>query len=499
MSTRTPVQQWRCVLCGYVHTGGEAPDVCPVCGTGRADFEPYEAPAPAPAAPAAATRWQCFICNYVHEGPVPPGSCPICGAPALDFIAAPAAPPAQACAAARLVIVGGGIAGVAAAEAARAASPGAEITLVSQETELPYYRLNLTRYLAGEITRDALPLHPEAWYREQRIGLLCGTPVDRVDPAAKQVVLADGRPLPYDSLILTSGSHPHMPPLPGTHLAGVHCLRTAADADRLIASLAPGLPCVCIGGGVLGIETAAALARRGARVILLESHGWLMPRQLNAQAAAYLERHLNRIGVTVLKNARTQALEGEASLASVLLQDGRRLAAALAVLATGVRPNTALARKAGLAVSTGVLVDSALATSAAGVFAAGDAAEHNGQLYGTWAASQYQGAIAGLNALGGRTTFGGLPRSNTVKAVGLDLTSIGRFQPEDGGDLLVEEPLPDSYLAFVFRDNRMVGALLVGRAELAANAKRAIESRADFSALLAAPDCAAIQRRLRDA
>ncbi len=136
-------------------------------------------------------------------------------------------------------------------------------------------------------------------------------------------------------------------------------------------------------------------------------------------------------------------------------------------------------------------------TAARGVGGGGDAAEYNGQLYGTWAASQEQGTVAGINAAGGASRFGGLPRANTVKAVGLDLISIGRFQPEDGGDLLVEENLPDRYMAFVFRDNRMVGTLLVGHADLAVPAKRAIEDGADFSLLLAAPACDGIAARLR--
>jgi nitrite reductase (NADH) large subunit len=497
MSDTLPARQWRCVICGYVHAGNEAPDCCPVCGTGPEDFEPYEATAPRPAATAPATRWQCLTCNYIHEGAVPPSVCPICGDTADRFQAVQDAPQAHTAASARVVIVGSGIAGVAAAEAVRSASAASEITLVSSEHELPYYRLNLTRYLAGEITRDLLPIHPGAWYSEQRIRLIQGLHVDRLDLEAKAVILANGTSLPFGLLILASGSHPHVPPLPGTHLEGVFSLRTTADAEGLLSRLHSGLPCVCIGGGVLGIETAAALAKRGAAVTLLESHDWLMPRQLNRAAAAHLERHLNSIGVTVVKAARTQSLDGEGRLASVRLHDGRVLPAELVVLATGVRPNTALARKAGLAVNTGVIVDSTLATSAPGVFAAGDTAEHNGQLYGTWAASQYQGTIAGLNALGSRTLFGGLPRSNTIKAVGLDLTSIGRFQPEDGGDLFIEEDTPEAYTAFVFRDNRMIGALLVGHADLAAPAKRAIESGTDFSLLLPSPDCADVVNRLR--
>ena len=497
MNDTLPARQWRCVICGYVHVGSEAPDCCPVCGTGPEDFEPYETPAPPPAATASATRWQCLTCNYIHEGAEPPALCPICGADAGSFQAAQDAPPVSATSSTRIVIVGSGIAGVAAAEAVRSASADSEITLISSERDLPYYRLNLTRYLAGEITRDALPIHPEAWYGEQRIRLIRGIPVERLDLETKTVRLTDGTSLPFGQLILASGSHPHVPPLPGAHLEGVFSLRTTADAEGLILRLHPDMPCVCIGGGVLGIETAAALAKRGAAVTLLESHDWLMPRQLNRAAAAHLEHHLNGIGVTVVKAARTQSLEGESRLASVRLQDGRVLPAEIVVLATGVRPTTALARKAGLAVNTGVIVDSMLATSAPGIFAAGDAAEHNGQLYGTWAASQYQGTIAGLNALGSRTQFGGLPRGNTIKAVGLDLTSIGRFQPEDGGDLFIEEDRTDAYMAFVFRDNRMIGALLVDHADLAAPAKRAIESGADFSLQLPSPDCSSVVALLR--
>jgi nitrite reductase (NADH) large subunit len=132
-------------------------------------------------------------------------------------------------------------------------------------------------------------------------------------------------------------------------------------------------------------------------------------------------------------------------------------------------------------------------TSQADIFAAGDVAEHNGQVYGSWAASQFQGSIAALNAAGIPTQFGGLPRSNTVKALGLDLTSIGKFMPEDGSYIIVEEEKESAYLEFVFRDGRMQGAILIGHPELATSAKKAIESGKDFSALVSSnPKCADI-------
>ena len=496
------MHQWRCVPCGYIHTGNEPPDRCPVCGAGPKYFKPYAAPDTEAASALAQTRWRCLLCNYVHEGPEPPDPCPVCGAEPecfkkIEAEAAPAETTASAATTARLVIVGSGIAGLAAAEAARAASPSTEITLVSSEKGLPYYRLSLTRYLAGEITRDALPIHPEAWYAEQRIRLLRGAQVAQLDTAARTASLADGTVLPYDRLILTAGASPNMPSLPGIELGGVFSLRTVTDADALLAHLTPGTPCACVGGGVLGIETAAALARRGAAVTLLERSDWLMQRQLNAAAAAHLERHLSGIGVTILKQTCARSLEGKNTLEAVQLLDGRRLPARLAVFTIGVRPNTALAHQAGIKINTGIVVDNALATSADGVYAAGDVAECEGQLYGIWSASQTQGSIAGRNAVGGDVRFDGPPRSNTIKAVGLDLTSIGRFQPQDDSDLILEEDRPDRYRAFVFRDNRMVGALLVDYADLATPAQRAIEERLDFTSLLAsAPTCAAIAEKV---
>jgi nitrite reductase (NADH) large subunit len=138
-----------------------------------------------------------------------------------------------------------------------------------------------------------------------------------------------------------------------------------------------------------------------------------------------------------------------------------------------------------------------LQTSLPDIYAAGDVAEHNGQTYGSWAASQYQGRIAALNMAGIPTSFGGLPRANSIKALGLDLTSIGRFQPEDGSFLAVEEEHEGVYLSFVFKDGRMVGAILVGRSDLAGLAKKAVESGADFARLLQKePDCAAVIERL---
>ena len=155
------------------------------------------------------------------------------------------------------------------------------------------------------------------------------------------------------------------------------------------------------------------------------------------------------------------------------------------VIATGIRSNSHLARRAGLEVNQGVVVDNLLATSHPDVFAAGDVAEHHGQVYGIWGPSQYQGSIAGMNMAGGCVEFGGIPRSNTLKVLGLDLFSIGQINPEDASFRAFDHEADGRYFRFVFRDNRLVGAVLLGDTKLTAAVKKAVESGADFSELLA--------------
>ena len=475
---------WRCTVCGYVHQGERPPDCCPVCGAHASDFEPHAQPSASVSA-TAPVQWRCVNCNYVHEGPAPPDICPICGEPSDRFEPVDAVhTPGHTDNALRVVVVGGGIAGTAAAQAVRESAPDSSVSLLCQEPLIPYYRLNLTRYLAGEIHRGVLPIHPAAWYVEHAIDLQTDIGVASVSLDEKTVELTTGGPIPYDRLVLAMGSHAFVPPIPGAELPGVVTLRTAIDADTILERVRNSARCVVIGGGILGIETAGALGKLGVDVDLIESHEWLMPRQLNERAAARLEAHIAALGVHVRKSRRTQAVVGDQQVSAVLLDNEERIDTPLVVLATGVRPNTYLARKAGLEVDKGIVVNNYLQTSAAAIYAAGDVAEHNGTLYGAWSPSQYQGNIAGLNAAGIPTEFGGLPRSNALKVLGLDLVSVGRFRPEDGSYRVLLEETEEAFTHFVFRDGKLVGCILMGHSSLAAPVKQAIERGRDFSALL---------------
>jgi nitrite reductase (NADH) large subunit len=411
--------------------------------------------------------------------------CPVCGAGSSAFEPVEETPhAAPAGSSLCVVVVGAGIAGVSAAEAVARAAPGAQVLLLSSEKELPYYRINLTRFLAGEVTEGDLRLHPEGWYGEHGIELRRGTEAAGIDLAGRLLTLRDGSKVPFTRLVLAAGAHAARPPIPGADKPGVVVLRTLEDAHRVSAACRQGARCVVVGGGILGLETAGAMARKGAEVHVLEGFPWLMPRQLNQRAGRLLEAQVAKLGVKVITAAKTRGITGTGQADGVELDSGQNLPAELVVLATGVRANTWLAREAGLTVAQGIVVDNRLATSHADVYAAGDVAEHRGVAYGLWAPAQAQGVVAGMNAAGSRAEFGGIPRAATIKVLGVELFSVGRFDPEDGATLVVEEEQGETYRRFLFRDGKMQGAVLLGSARLAAAAKRAVEEGRDFSAML---------------
>jgi len=494
---------WICRVCGHIHYGDSPPDECPVCGAPAEDFDPYVEPAP-PAPSLAAGLWRCPICGYTTDAAGPPDECPTCGA-ARDLFERegaaehPAAPTPRRDGR-RILIIGGGIAALSAAESVRSADPTADITLATREHEPPYYRLNLTRYLAGEVARESLRMRSLGWYDSAGISLWLDAEASSIDLVERVVRFHDGRAATYDRVVLATGAHAFVPPIPGADRTGVRVLRTIEDADWLLERAAPGARIVCIGGGILGLETAGALARRGCEVTLLESFDWLLPRQLNRQASINLQARVESIGVRVLLRASTAEITIGDSSGGVQLDDGRFEPADVVTITTGVRSNTHLARRAGIATDRGILVDDAMRTSAADVYAAGDAVEHRGSLYGLWMPAKLQGAVAGANAAGRDDSFTGVPRSNTLKVLGVDMLSIGEFEPADGSYVVIDGERDGAYLRFVFHDSRLVGSVMVGDVSAAQAAKRAVESGVEMTELLrATPSADDVARHLTEA
>ena len=470
---------WQCIICGYIHLGSEAPHICPLCGAGKEDFSLYTLHA---AAPETAPRlWRCINCEYIHDGDSPPELCPVCGAAkdAFDHTSSPDTPAAPAVKQ-NVLIIGGGIAALSAAEELRSLSSETDITLVAEEALLPYYRLNLTRYLAQAVSLRSLEIRPYSWYEKNNIKLFFGTKVQHINRVQKTVHCDDDSSLPYDKLIIALGAHPFIPPIPGSSLASVMTVRTVADAAAILKKLPTLDRCVCIGGGILGLETAGAIAKSGIQVELLEGSDWLMPRQLNKTAGELLAGYMQSIGVTVRTNTRVQEIIGSADCEGVLLESGEILPTKLVLITAGVRPNTHLARKTGLEVNNGLVVNNYMQTSDPDIYAAGDVTEHYGQLYGLWNIAQYQGKVAARNISGSATQFGGVPRSNALKVLNIDVFSIGITAATDASYRQLEHHQGSSYYMFLVRDGRIAGSIIMGDKTAALKVKQAVEKATTF-------------------
>lgn len=487
------IKRFKCDVCGYVHEGSEPPDTCPVCGVGRDLFSevatPTAAIVPAPPTPAADTtapakarRFRCSVCGEIVVGDAPPAICPTCFVDANLFVVdepPPVIAPTERHRE-RIVIVGAGVAGLTAAEHARRAA-NAEIVLINKEPDAPYHRLNLTRLLAGEIAEGSLPLRPRTWFDEQRIQLL-NEDVVAVDRDTHELVMS-GQRLRYDRLVLANGAHAFVPPIPGVTRLAVFTVRTLDDTRSLAAAAQPGRRCVIIGGGLLGLEVAAALNGRGVSVTVLEGFDWLLPRQLARPVAEHLQARLAAIGVTVRCGAKVAKLAGDETIRGVRLADETEFPAELVVIAAGVRPNSHLARQAGLAVGRGILVDDGMRTSDPDVFAAGDVTEHRGVVSGLWAPALAEGAVAGANAAGSCRDYVPSPPSNQLKVLEIPVFGVGQVAATDGAFTVREHRDERVHRYFLLRDGKLVGANLLGEMALAGAVTIAVETGAQLAEL----------------
>ncbi len=383
------------------------------------------------------------------------------------------------------VVIGNGVAGTIAAKNLRDGDPAVEIVLFGEERHLYYPRPNLIEYLAGRLPLAKMFAFPEAWYAAQRIDLRLDCRVRRIRPAERRIERADGGEEDYDVLCLADGASSAVPPIRGADKPGVFTLRTLDDAEAILASVAARPDVVVVGGGLLGLEIARALKTRGSGVTVLEVASRLLPRQLDAPGAAILIRRIEAGGIRVLTGVVVEEITGDPAAAGVRLKSGEEIPAGTVVIAAGVRPNTALAREAGLAVDRGVLVDDGMAASAPGVFAAGDNTQHAGRLYGIIPAAFDQARTAAASMLGRSRPYSGTVPSTTLKVMGFDLVSVGLVNPEAPGrieEIRREDPEAGLYRKIVLTDGRLAGAVWMGTRTGALAVAKAVAERRDVAA-----------------
>ena len=361
----------------------------------------------------------------------------------------------------KYLIIGNGVAGTTAAEHIRQNDADGEITIFSDEDIPFYYRVRLPELLGGGVTEPELIAKKKEWYDEKKIILKLATRIIKAGTAEKKVISGDGASFSYDRLLLANGSHPYIPPIKGSEKKGVFALHTVKDA-RAISQYAEKIDnVVLIGGGLLGLETANALHKKGKRITVIEFLPRLLPRQLDNDGATRLQRFFEDMNFTFRLGTTTREITGADKVEQILLENGDILSAEMVIISAGVRPNLELAGLLGLTTGRGIIVNNRLQTSNPDIYAAGDVIELSGRTYGIWPAASEQGKIAGLNITGGRATYSGTLLSNILKVAGIDLASAGEIDEDNRYDakIVATETV---YKKVVIDNDKVIGCIMLG-------------------------------------
>jgi 3-phenylpropionate/trans-cinnamate dioxygenase ferredoxin reductase subunit len=283
----------------------------------------------------------------------------------------------------RVLIVGAGQAGAELANALRQQGFNGSITMLGDETHLPYRRPPLSKtYLAGDATLESLLLKTQAGYERQNVDCRLGIGVERIDRAAKTVTLYDGTSLPYDKLALTTGGRVRKLSLPGAEHPNVHYVRNIDDIQRMQPQFVEGKKLVIVGGGYIGLEAASVGIKKGLQVTVIEAMPRVLQRVTVPEISAFYARVHAERGVDIRTGVGVHGFEGDATVETVVLADGQRIAADLVIVGIGLIPNTELAEAAGIEVANGIVVDAFCQTSDPDIVAAGDCTQHENRFYG---------------------------------------------------------------------------------------------------------------------
>jgi 3-phenylpropionate/trans-cinnamate dioxygenase ferredoxin reductase subunit len=307
-----------------------------------------------------------------------------------------------------IAIVGGGLAAAAAAESYRQAGGAGDVTIFTQDPDLPVHRPPLSKaYLRGDETLESVYVHPAQFYRDHEIAVRLNSRVERIDPTDKQLFLEGGETVAWDKLVLATGARSRHLQIPGSGLPGLHYLRSLGSAHELQAAYADAKTAVIIGAGFIGMEVAATLTQQGVFCTVIEMGPRMWPALVPEVTSSYIQRYFEAKGVRFLLNTGVEALEGDGQVQSVALSNGTSVPADLVVAGVGAALNVELAAEAGLRVDRGVVVDDLFRTSSLDVYAVGDIANFPDPIVGQIHLEHWDNALAQGRAVG--QTLAGRP------------------------------------------------------------------------------------------
>jgi nitrite reductase (NADH) large subunit len=364
----------------------------------------------------------------------------------------------------RYLIIGNGVSGITSAELIRERDIESEITVITEE-KYPYYaRPQLIEFLAGNIKKEEIFFYTDEWYKSKKINVILEERVLRVDIAKKEVETDKGK-YNYDKLLVASGAKPQIPPLENVNVEGVFTLRNLDDALNILSYIEGKETVILLGCGLLGLETGRALYQRGLKIIGLEFFPRLLPRQLDDEGSKVLQNIIqSKFGFSFYLGVKAKkVLKNNEKFVGIELEDGRIIHGNLLIISAGIIPNVEFAKNSGINVNKGIVVNDYMETNVEGIFAVGDCVEHQGRIYGIIPACLDQAKVAVENIMGRKVEYKGTIPLNSLKVTGVDLTSIGEINPEgEGYEVKVYKDKEGFYRKLVFKDDKLVGAILLG-------------------------------------
>lgn len=409
-------------------------------------------------------HWKCTVCGEIYERPTPPNVCPACGVGKEYFSGVEKENYEILPSKENIIIIGGGVAGLTAAESARKRAPQTTITIIETEKSLPYYRTMLSDFLYKSLTDTELYLRPLDWFKENNINLIIDTKVVNIDFDNKTILMENNQKSTYDQLILATGATCNIPKVKNSNLDGIYTLRSKNDAEEITKMAKKSKKAVIIGGGVLGLEAACAMKELGLEVSIIEMMERLLPRQLDSTASELLEAQLLSKGYIFHKNTIVLSYEGKNSVEKIILDNGMEIECDLVIISAGITSNKELFAGKDLEMNRGVLVNSEMKTSIPNVYACGDVAEFNGKVIGLWEVSIEQGKVAGANVVGNKISYVEKIQPLLFEGMGISIVSIGVVNDSSENIELVEDLNIKNcnYKKLYFKDGTLTGGILLG-------------------------------------
>ncbi len=365
-----------------------------------------------------------------------------------------------------------------AATAIRERNKSTEILIFSDEPYPFYSRIHLSSFLGEDTPEESIFIRNHDWFRENRIRLLAGTRIVGVLPRQNAVRDASGKIHHYDRLLIAGGAQPFVPPIERIDKRGVFVLRDLQQALDIRKYAQKCRAAVVLGGGILGIEAASSLQKRGLVVSVVEMEDHIMSPQLDRAGAGVLQNILEKRGISFFLKQKAVKFAGEDSIEAVQLESGEGIPAELVLISTGIVPNVRLAREAGIEVNRGIVVNRNLQTSYPNIYAAGDAAEFEGKIFGIWPAAVEQGRVAGTNISGVATEYSGTLPLHILKVADIDLTSLGQKYREKPGEREIVHiaEAAGKYVKLVHDGEYLLGAIVLGTTGVGFRLERIIKN-----------------------